>query len=113
VAFQVNKDRGVTSDTLRNVVGADEGALSGLDKKEWQTGFTSKSGSSEKTVEAIPPWQQGTNGREFGSLANDPQHPIQGQLSAFVEKLQQGPFPLYPPETDRMAGLPPEQPPVA
>ena len=112
MAFKLNRDPGFTRDALNDIVGAEgSGTLAGLEPKERQIDFTYKASSPEKKVAAVPPWEEGIGGREFGAKANDMEHPIQENLTAFVQKLQQGPFPLYLPETDRMAGE--QGPPIA
>lgn len=112
MAFKLNRDPGFTRDALNDIVGAEgRGTLAGLEPKERQIDFTYKASSPEKKVAAVPPWEEGIGGREFGAKANDMEHPIQENLTAFVQKLQRGPFPLYPPETDRMAGE--QGPPIA
>lgn len=112
MAFKLNRDPGFTRDALNDIVGAEgRGTLAGLEPKERNVDFTYKAGAAEKKVDVAPPWEEGIGGREFGAKANDMNHPIQENLTQFVQKLQQGPFPLYPPETDRMAGE--QGPPIA
>ena len=90
MAFKLNRDPGFTRDALNDIVGAEgHGTLAGLEQKERQIDFTYKASSPEKKVAAIPPWEEGIGGREFGAKANDMNHPIQDNLTQFVQKLQQ------------------------
>ena len=72
MAFKLNRDPGFTRDALNDIVGAEgRGTLAGLEPKERQIDFTYKASSPEKKVAAVPPWEEGIGGREFGAKAND------------------------------------------